>query len=82
MEVPKLVIVTKRKLEINVVYRGLQRGPWHEPEPSQCYKVIVPSTEQGWIDCLVAFHGEQEREWLEILAAINGPWNYYEIQTD
>lgn len=78
----KLVIVSKRKLEMGKIYRGLERGPWHEPEPNQCFRVVAPSTEQGWINCLVAFHGEKERKWLEMLAAINGPWLYYEIQTD
>ena len=78
----KLVIVTKRELEIGKIYKGLATGPWHEPEPDQCVKVIAQSDEQGWIDCLVEFRGEREREWLEVLVQINGPWLYYEILTD
>jgi len=78
----KLVIVTKKVLEVNKIYRGLECGPWHEPEPYQCFLVIEESTEEEWIDCLVSFHGEKERSWLEMLTAINGPWNYYEIVTD
>ena len=78
----KLVIVSKKPdLEIGKVYRGLAIGPWG-PEPNQYYKVIASSNEQGWIDCLIAFRGEKEREWLEMLVCINGPWYYYEIQTD
>ena len=80
---PKLVVVSKKSdLEIGKVYRGLDRGPWHRSEPDQYYKVIARSNEQGWIDCLVDFHGEKEREWLEMLVCVNGPWYYYEIQTD
>jgi len=80
---PKIVIVSKNPdLEINEVYRGLATGPWHEPQPNLCYKVVARSTEQGWIDCLVAFKGEREREHLQMVASINGPWYYYEIQTD
>ena len=78
----KLVIVTKKELEIGKVYKGLQRGPWYRPEPNQCFRVIARDTEQGWINCLVSFHDEKERGWLEMIASIDGPWRYYEIQTD
>ena len=77
-----LIIASKRKLEIGSKYKGLARGPWYEPEPNQCYKVIATGTEEKWINCLVNYHGEDERGYLEMLAAIGGPWFYYEIQTD
>ena len=79
----KLVIVSKNPaLEIGKIYRGLEKGPWHEPEPNQCFRVIARSTAEAWVECLVSFHGEKERSWLEMLVNINGPWFYYEIQTD
>ena len=75
------VIVTKNpNLEIGKAYRGLTTGPHHEPEPDQYYRVVAYSTEDQWVNCLVA-HG-QDREWCEILCRINEPWYYYQIQTD
>lgn len=78
----KTVIVTKKTLEVNKVYQGLDTGPWNEPRPEQYFRVIAPADAQDWIDGLVAIQGEGEREWLDMLIHINGPWNYYEIQTD
>ena len=77
----ELVIVTKNpNLEIGKVYRGLTRGPWLEPEPNQCYRVVSRSTEEAWVDCLAAHGGD--REWNEMLCCIDEPWYYYQIQTD
>ena len=79
----KMVIVSKNPaLVIGKMYLGLASGPWNEPEPKQCFLVVARSDEQGWIDCLVSYKGEKERSWLEMLTYINGPWYYYEIQTD
>lgn len=78
----KLVFAGKEKREVGKFYRGIEYGPWCEPEPEQCFKVVAVASEQDWIDCIVSFRGEEERSWAEILAKINGPWLYYEIQTD
>lgn len=78
---PKLVIVTKNSdLEIGKFYRGLEKGPWNEPEPEQGFKVIGRCTAEEWIDCCVAFGGP--RDHYEMIVDMNGPWHYYEIQTD
>ncbi|KKR32048.1 MAG: hypothetical protein UT65_C0010G0012 [Parcubacteria group bacterium GW2011_GWF2_39_8b] len=77
----ELVIVTKNPdLEIGKVYRGLTTGPHNEPEPNQCYRVVAHSTEEAWVNCLVA-HGK-ERAWQEMICRINEPWYYYQIETD
>ena len=79
----KLVITSKNpNLKVGKIYRGLDKGPWHRSEPNQCFFIVAKSTEQAWIDCLVSFHGEKERSFLEMLAVVNGPWYYYEIETD
>ncbi|HVS79417.1 MAG TPA: hypothetical protein VHF05_00385 [Candidatus Paceibacterota bacterium] len=79
----KTVIISSiPDLEIGKIYLGLTKGPWYQPLPGQCYKVVAHSTEQEWIECLVAFHGEDFRDHFEMLAAVEGPWFYYEIQTD
>jgi hypothetical protein len=76
------VVVNKDpNLLVGKIYRGLRRGPWG-PAPDQCFRVVKKSTEEAWIECLVSYHGEKEREWLEILVRIGEPWYYYEIQTD
>lgn len=69
-------------MEIGKVYRGLLSGPWCEPEPNQCHKVVARSSKQEWVDCCVAFSGGRLRDHFEMLTEINGPWYYYEIQTD
>lgn len=79
----KPVIVSKKSdLKLGKIYRGLVTGPWCEPEPFQCFRVVARSTSRGWVNYLVSVNGEKDREWLEMLTFINGPWYYYEIQTD
>jgi len=76
-----LVIATKQNLKVSGIYKGFsdpQQGSW----PDQPFKVIACSTEEGWIDYLVDFHGEKVRSWLEVLVKTNGPWLYYEIHAD
>lgn len=78
----KLIVCSKDpNLEIGKIYKGLARGPiGYGALPDQYHRVIAKATEQDWIDCNVAWGSD--REWTEILAQINGPWYYYEIQTD
>lgn len=76
------VICSKNpNLKIGKIYRGLDSGPWkYGPLPNQCFMVISKSTAEAWIECNVAWGGP--RDHFEMLVDINGPWFYYEIQTD
>ena len=77
----KTVITSKNPdLVIGKVYSGME-GPWGYGLLShQAFRVVERSTDEAWIDCNVAWGGH--RDYLEMIASVDGPWYYYEIQTD
>ncbi len=81
---PKMVLCSKvPDKKIGGVYRGIEESPWSMgciPLPKQCYRIVAVATEQDWIESSVSFGAP--RDHCEALVKINGPWYYYEIQTD
>ena len=77
----KLIMCSKNSdLKTGKVYHGLETGPHREPRPEQSYVVLRKATKEEYLDCMVSFGSE--RVWEEMICEINGPWYYYEIQTD
>lgn len=78
----KLVITSHNpNVKAGDIHEGLQMGPWkYGPLPKQFHKIIGPATKEEWIECNVAWGGP--RDHLEMIADVNGPWYYYEIETD
>ena len=73
----KLILQSNVPLGVGQRRKGLH-DPWCRILPEQAFLVVAESTEEEWIQCVVAF-GE-EREWAELLASLD-PY-FYEIRTD
>lgn len=77
----KLYITSKNPdLKPGEVHTGMT-GPWkYGFLPSQTYRIVGPAKEEDWVNCHVEWGGP--RDHFESITKINGPWYYYEIETD